>query len=103
MWQKLNVESDAHAAESGLTRADMKVLSGALTYQDRTVEHVMTPLEDCFTLPLEVPLFPRRRMAALLRLLGSGLPLLGWFSCDVPSSLCQPPCTFPRFPSFAPA
>ena len=60
---KLNVEDAAHAAESGLTAADMKLVSGALTYQDQTVEDVMTPLEDCFTLPIEVrpcPLHPRQ-------------------------------------------
>ena len=53
---KLNVESEAHAAESGLTKADMRVLAGALTYQDHVVADVMTNLADVFSLSIEAEL-----------------------------------------------
>lgn len=53
---RLQVESEVHAQESGLTPADAKVISGALTFQDTTVADVMTPLEHVFSLPLSAKL-----------------------------------------------
>ena len=50
---KLNVNSAVHAQESGLTPSDAKVLAGALTYQDRTVREIMTPMEEVFSLPID--------------------------------------------------
>lgn len=82
---KLNVEDAAHAAESGLTAADMKLVSGALTYQDQTVEDVMTPLEDCFTLPIEVRPCPSPSKATLVFSGASHLDLLR------PPCACGPP------------
>eukprot|EP00802_Teleaulax_amphioxeia_P006391 Tamp_06395.p1 GENE.Tamp_06395~~Tamp_06395.p1 ORF type:complete len:497 (-),score=95.88 Tamp_06395:1120-2610(-) len=49
---RLNVTNPQHAKESGLTQEDGKVLVGALTYKDRTVGQVMTPLDQTFALPL---------------------------------------------------
>jgi len=48
---KLNLESEAHRKETGLSAADGRVLTGALTFKDRTVGDVMTPLEHCYCLP----------------------------------------------------
>ena len=39
---KLNVESAVHARASGLTKADGKLLGGALTFKDHTVGEVQT-------------------------------------------------------------
>ena len=50
---KLNAESAVHAKESGLTKEDAKILGGALTFQDRSVSDVMTPLSRCFSLPID--------------------------------------------------
>lgn len=47
----LNVDSDEHAKQSGLTKEDGKLLKGALTFKDRTVGDVMTPFANCFCLP----------------------------------------------------
>ena len=49
---KLNVESAPHAKSSGLTEADGRLLSGALTFKDRTVGEVMTPLSQVYSLPI---------------------------------------------------
>ena len=53
---KLNVESAAHAKESGLTKEDAKILGGALTFKDTNVAQVMTPLEKVFSLPIDTVL-----------------------------------------------
>jgi metal transporter CNNM len=44
----LNVDSKDHAAKSGLTQEDGRLLKGALTFKDRVVGDVMTPLDKCF-------------------------------------------------------
>jgi len=46
----LNVESSDHAKKSGLTQEDGRLLKGALTFKDRTVGDVMTPLSTCYFL-----------------------------------------------------
>lgn len=48
---KLNVEDSAHAAQSGLTANDGKLLTGALLYKDKLVKGTMTPMKNVFTLP----------------------------------------------------
>ena len=53
---KLNAESAAHAKESGLTKEDAQLLGGALTFKDRTVGEVMTPLADVYSLPIDTVL-----------------------------------------------
>ena len=47
----LNIESAEHQKKSGLTREDGKLLKGALTFRDRNVGDVMTPLSNCYFLP----------------------------------------------------
>lgn len=49
---KLNVESSEHAKASGLTKADGRLLGGALTFKEKAVAEVMTPLEDVYALPI---------------------------------------------------
>ena len=56
---KLNVESAAHAKESGLTSEDARLLGGALTFRDRTVGEVMTPIERVYMLPIDTALDKR--------------------------------------------
>ena len=46
----LNVDSDEHAKQSGLTKEDGKLLKGALTFKDRVVGDVMTPWDNCYSL-----------------------------------------------------
>jgi metal transporter CNNM len=53
---KLNIHSAKHAKESGLTREDGRLLGGALTFKDRKVGEVMTPLESVFSLPISAVL-----------------------------------------------
>ena len=53
---KINVHSEAHAKGSGLTREDAQLLGGALTFKDRTVGQVMTPLDQIFSLPIDAVL-----------------------------------------------
>jgi len=53
---KLNVNDPAHASLSGLTKADGQLITGALTYKDKMVGDVMTPLANAFTLPLDMML-----------------------------------------------
>lgn len=48
---KLNVENAAHAAQSGLTANDGKLLTGALTYKEKLVSDTMTPMKQVFALP----------------------------------------------------
>ena len=48
---ELNVEDTAHSKSSGLTKDDGKLLKGALTFKDRLVGDVMTPMGRCFLLP----------------------------------------------------
>lgn len=48
---KLNVEDPARQKESGLTRDDGKILTGALTFKDKSVEEAMTPIDSTFTRP----------------------------------------------------
>lgn len=49
---KLNVESAEHAKASGLTKADGRLLGGALTFKEKSVSEVMTPKEEIFSLPI---------------------------------------------------
>ncbi len=49
---RLNLESKDHFKQNDLELADGKVILGALQYRDRTVGDVMTPLAQCFSLPL---------------------------------------------------
>lgn len=53
---KLNVNSAAHAKESGLTTDDARLLGGALTFKDRSVGEVMTPLRSLFSVSMETVL-----------------------------------------------
>ena len=53
---KLNVESAVHAKASGLTAADGRLLGGALTFRDRAVGQVMTPLAQVYALPITATL-----------------------------------------------
>jgi CBS domain containing-hemolysin-like protein len=53
---RLNVESEEHQQESGLSASDARILGGALTFADRCVADVMTPMEQCFCLPLSTSL-----------------------------------------------
>mmetsp|Transcript_31453 Transcript_31453/g.52050 ORF Transcript_31453/g.52050 Transcript_31453/m.52050 type:complete len:405 (+) Transcript_31453:80-1294(+) len=64
---KLNSMSPDHAAESGLTKADAKLLGGALTFKDRTVGEVMTPLDTVFSLPMDSVLDEQTFMDILKR------------------------------------
>jgi len=64
---KLNVESAAHAKGSGLTKADGRLLGGALTFKDRTVGEVMTPLSQVYSLPLTAVLDEPTFLAILQR------------------------------------
>ena len=52
----LNVESTDHAAKSGLTKEDGKLLKGALTFKDRCIGDVMTPISNCYFLSDEIVL-----------------------------------------------
>ena len=47
----LNVEDPKRQAQSGLTSEDGRILAGALTFKDRKVADVMTPLDSTFALP----------------------------------------------------
>ena len=53
---RLNIEDETHAKESGLTRQDGKILHGALTFRDKKVHQVMTPLDATFMLPMDATL-----------------------------------------------
>jgi len=53
---KLNVESVVHAKESGLTKEDAQLLGGALTFKDKLVNDVMTPIERVYSLPIDTVL-----------------------------------------------
>ncbi|CAK0847174.1 unnamed protein product, partial [Prorocentrum cordatum] len=53
---KLSAEDPSHAHSSGLNQEDAKVLTGALTFQDRTVRQVMTPISQVFSLPKDAVL-----------------------------------------------
>ena len=53
---KLNVESAVHSKESGLTKADGRLLGGALTFKETAVAEVMTHLEDVYALPISAVL-----------------------------------------------
>ena len=65
---RLNVESGEHAKHSGLTKDDGRLLGGALTYRDRCVGDVMTPLDAVFALPVDAVL----DKATLLSILTEG-------------------------------
>jgi len=56
----LNVSSPEHRKQSGLTEEDGKLLTGALTFRDKKVGCAMTPLADCFLLPLDTVLDYKR-------------------------------------------
>ena len=62
---KLNVNSPEHAKESGLTKADGRLLGGALTFKEKVVGQVMTPLVDVFCLPITAKLDRPTFMAIL--------------------------------------
>lgn len=64
---KLNTHSAAHAKESGLTKEDAKLLGGALTFKDRSVASVMTPIERVYSLPIEAVLDQPTFLAILER------------------------------------
>jgi len=49
---KLNATSTKHMEQSGLTQEDARLLGGALTFRDRYVSDVMTPLQKVYGLPL---------------------------------------------------
>jgi len=53
---KLNVTDPAHLAASDLTAEDARLLGGALTFKDRRVGEVMTPLNKVFSLPIDAVL-----------------------------------------------
>jgi len=53
---RLNVESEEHRLQSGLSVADASLLTGALTYKDKNVGDVMTQMEHCFCLPSDAKL-----------------------------------------------
>ena len=46
----LNLESEHHQKKTGLTTEDGKLLKGALTFKDRNVGDVMTPVSNCYFL-----------------------------------------------------
>ena len=50
---RLNVEDPRRQIESGLTAEDGKLLSGALTFKDKTVDSSMTPWDSVFSLPAD--------------------------------------------------
>ena len=75
---KLNVESEPHAADSDLTAADMRVIKGALTYQDQTVQDVMASLKSVFALPLDTEL----NKDAVLSILSNGHTRIPIYSGD---------------------
>jgi metal transporter CNNM len=51
---RLNVESSHHQKASGITSDDLSLLSGALTFKEKRVDGVMTPIDSCFCLPSDV-------------------------------------------------
>jgi len=53
---KMNAEDPERARKAGLTEQDGKLIGGALTFRDRTVGDVMTPLASCFALPMNAHL-----------------------------------------------
>lgn len=62
----LNVDDEEHAKQSGLTKEDGKLLKGALTFKDRMLGDVMTPLDSCYFLP-EGTLLDRAMFEEILR------------------------------------
>ena len=51
---KINVEDHKRQLESGLTTDDGKLLTGALTFKDTTVDETMTPWDSVFSLGEDV-------------------------------------------------
>lgn len=64
----LHAEDAEAQRESGLTRADQRLLTGVLDYKHRRVADVMTPLGDAFMLPQSAKL----NFATLSRIFMSG-------------------------------
>lgn len=79
----LNVDSEAHAKESGLTKEDGKLLKGALTFKDRTVGDVMTPFGNCFCLSDRAVLDGD----VLMQILARGHTRIPVYSGDKPSNI----------------
>lgn len=63
---KLNVDDPERAKNTGLTESDGNILRGALTYKERKIEDVMTPIAKVFSLPLST-ILDREAILAILR------------------------------------
>lgn len=79
----LNVESDEHSKQSGLTKEDGKLLKGALTFKDRDCGNVMTPFSNCFCLSDQTVLHEE----ALMQILSSGRTRVPVYSGEKKSNI----------------